>query len=88
MTRNSDKAFRFDYRIEVSKDYLTVLFYTPYLHMMPSKSFIFRETGDRDYKLLSGNQCSNPQFVQGSIYPFSSIKRVCDTWLNEVGNAN
>lgn len=84
MKRSSDPEFRFDYRIEVTREMLRVLFFTPYENEGPSKSFLFRQVTGSDFRLIEGNRSINTIFSPGYIYPFSSIKNLCDQWLEGV----
>lgn len=84
MKRNSDPEFRFDYRIEVTREMLTVQLFTPYENEGPSKSFLFRQVEGMDFRFLSGTRALNAIFSPGYIYPFESIKKLCDEWLEGV----
>ncbi len=81
MKRNSDPGYRFNYRIEVSREMLTVLLYTPYQDGVPSKYFRFRQVEGKDFKYIDGTKAPRTLFAPGYIYPFESIKKVCDKWL-------
>lgn len=84
MKRNSDSDFKFDYRIEVTRDMLLVQLFTPYVSEAPSKSFTFRQIQGKDYRFITGTAEHNAPFSTGYIYPFDSIKKLCDGWLEGV----
>lgn len=82
MTRTSDMTFKFDYKIEITKDHLTVMMFTPFCGT--SKRYRFREVENGDYKMIEGDTRINPHFQLDKFYPYTSIKNKCDKWLKEV----